>query len=66
MGGPREGPDFQNLHRNKRSITLNLKEADGVAILRKLIEKTDVIVETSSLKEGSPGFDTTINEAKIN
>ncbi|MBI2754652.1 MAG: CoA transferase, partial [Betaproteobacteria bacterium] len=24
MGGPREGPDFQNLHRNKRSITLNL------------------------------------------
>jgi len=24
-GGPREGPDFQNLHRNKRSITLNLK-----------------------------------------
>ena len=45
LGGPREGPDFQNLHRNKRSITLNLKEADGVAILRKLIEKTDVIVE---------------------
>ena len=45
LGGPREGPDFQNLHRNKRSITLNLKEADGVAILKKLIEKTDVIVE---------------------
>ena len=45
LGGPRSGPDFQNLHRNKRSITLNLKEADGVAILKKLIEKTDVIVE---------------------
>ena len=45
LGGPREGPDFQNLHRNKRSITLNLKEADGVAILRKPIEQTDVIVE---------------------
>ena len=45
LGGPRNGPDFQNLHRNKRSITLNLKEADGVAILKKLIEKTDVIVE---------------------
>ena len=45
LGGPREGPDFQNLHRNKRSITLNLKEPDGVAILKKLIEKTDVIVE---------------------
>src|SRR5215213_6298557 len=25
MGGPREGGDFQNLHRNKRSMTLNLK-----------------------------------------
>jgi formyl-CoA transferase len=25
MGGPRHGPDFQNLHRNKRSLTLNLK-----------------------------------------
>ena len=45
LGGPRSGPDFQNLHRNKRSITLNLKDPDGVAILNKLIEKTDVIVE---------------------
>jgi formyl-CoA transferase len=45
LGGPRSGPDFQNLHRNKRSITLNLKDSDGVAILKKLIEKTDVIVE---------------------
>ena len=45
LGGPRSGPDFQNLHRNKRSITLNLKDPDGVAILKKLIEKTDAIVE---------------------
>ena len=45
LGGPRSGPDFQNLHRNKRSITLNLKDPDGVAILKKLIERTDVIVE---------------------
>jgi crotonobetainyl-CoA:carnitine CoA-transferase CaiB-like acyl-CoA transferase len=45
LGGPRSGPDFQNLHRNKRSITLNLKDPDGVAILKKLIKKTDVIVE---------------------
>ncbi|PPR60927.1 MAG: Succinyl-CoA--L-malate CoA-transferase beta subunit [Alphaproteobacteria bacterium MarineAlpha4_Bin2] len=45
LGGRRDGPDFQNLHRNKRSITLNLKEPDGVAILKKLIEKSDVIVE---------------------
>ncbi len=45
LGGPRNGPDFQNLHRNKRSLTLNLKESDGVAILKKLVEKADVIVE---------------------
>ena len=29
-GGPRAGPDFQNLHRNKRSLTLNLKSAEGI------------------------------------
>jgi len=45
MGGPRHGFDFQNLHRNKRAITLNLKEPDGVAVLKKLVAKADVIVE---------------------
>src|SRR3954453_367090 len=45
MGGPRHGPDFQNLHRNKRSITLNLKEPEGKAIFMKLVEKADVVVE---------------------
>jgi len=45
LGGPRHGPDFQNLHRNKRSMTLNLKEPDGVAILQQLIRKADVVVE---------------------
>lgn len=44
-GGPRHGPDFQNLHRNKRSLTLNLKSEEGKAILRRLVEKADVIVE---------------------
>ncbi len=29
MGGPRDGPDFQNLHRNKRSLTLDLKSPKG-------------------------------------
>ena len=36
LGGARHAPDFVNLQRNKRSITLNLKEPDGVAILKKL------------------------------
>ena len=45
MGGPREGPDFQNLHRNKRGMTLNLKHPEGIAILRKLVERADVLVE---------------------
>src|SRR5882757_6575361 len=45
MGGPREGSDFQNLHRNKRSITLNLKSPEGVAVLKKMAAKADVVVE---------------------
>ncbi len=45
MGGPRHGPDFQNLHRNKRSITLNLKETEGKAVFMKLVEKADVVIE---------------------
>ena len=32
-GGPRGGSDFQNLHRNKRSITLNLKVPEGIEVL---------------------------------
>ena len=41
----RHGPDFQNLHRNKRSLTLNLKEPDGLAIFKRLAESADVVVE---------------------
>jgi crotonobetainyl-CoA:carnitine CoA-transferase CaiB-like acyl-CoA transferase len=37
--------DFQNLHRNKRSITLDLKNPKGVEVLKKLVVKADVIVE---------------------
>ncbi|MCK5276854.1 MAG: CoA transferase, partial [Alphaproteobacteria bacterium] len=45
LGGPRGGPDFQNLHRNKRSLSLNLKTPEGIAILKKLVVKADVLVE---------------------
>ena len=43
--GPRQGSDFQNLHRNKRSLTLNLKEARGVEVLKRLVKTADVVVE---------------------
>jgi crotonobetainyl-CoA:carnitine CoA-transferase CaiB-like acyl-CoA transferase len=43
--GSRHGSDFQNLHRNKRSLTLNLKDPDGIAILKRLAERADAIVE---------------------
>jgi crotonobetainyl-CoA:carnitine CoA-transferase CaiB-like acyl-CoA transferase len=45
MGGPRHGPDFQNLHRNKRSLTLNLKSPEGLAIFKRLVRDADVLVE---------------------
>ena len=45
MGGSRHGFDFQNLHRNKQAITLNLKSKEGHAIFMKLAKKADVIVE---------------------
>jgi formyl-CoA transferase len=41
----RHGSDFQNLQRNKRSLTLNLKTPEGLAIFKRLAEKTDVVVE---------------------
>ena len=45
MGGPRGNSDFQNLHRNKRSITLNLKSPQGLAAFKRLVKKADVVVE---------------------
>ena len=44
-GGPRQGPDFQNLHRNKRSMTLDLKSPQGHAALLRMVAKADVVVE---------------------
>jgi len=43
--GPREGSDFQNLHRNKRAITLNLKDPRGVEVLKRLVKTADILVE---------------------
>jgi crotonobetainyl-CoA:carnitine CoA-transferase CaiB-like acyl-CoA transferase len=37
--------DFQNLHRNKRSMTLDLKHPKGVEVLKKLVAKSDILVE---------------------
>ena len=45
FGGPRHGPDFQNLHRNKRSLTLDLKSPDGLAAFKRLADTADIIVE---------------------
>jgi formyl-CoA transferase len=44
-GGPRHGPDFQNLHRNKRAMTLNLKDPRGLDVFKRLAAKADVVVE---------------------
>src|ERR1700742_2201220 len=45
MGGARHAPDFQNLHRNKRSLTLDLKQDEGREILYRLVKDADVVVE---------------------
>ena len=45
LGQPRHDFDFQNLHRNKRSMTLNLKAEDGKKIFLDLVRRADVVVE---------------------
>lgn len=67
--GGQDGSDYQYTHRNKRSITLNLKEPEGIAVLKQLIAKADVVVENfrpdvkfrlgidyKSLKASNPGL----------
>ena len=43
--GGRRGPDEQNLHRNKRGLCIDLKNADGHATFMKLAERADIVVE---------------------
>jgi crotonobetainyl-CoA:carnitine CoA-transferase CaiB-like acyl-CoA transferase len=43
--GGRHGSDFQNIHPNKRSITLNLKTEEGKEVLRRLVRQADVLAE---------------------
>ena len=43
--GGQDGSDYQYTHRNKRSVTLNLKEPEGIAALKRLIATSDVVVE---------------------
>ena len=45
VGGNRMGFDFQNLHRNKRGMTLNLKTPEAHAIFMRLAKDADVVVE---------------------
>jgi crotonobetainyl-CoA:carnitine CoA-transferase CaiB-like acyl-CoA transferase len=45
MGGPRDGPDMQNLHRNKRGMTLNLKLPAARDVLTRLVKTADIVVE---------------------
>lgn len=45
INGARHNPDSQNLHRNKRGMTINLKSPEGHALFMRLAEKADVIIE---------------------
>ena len=45
IAGSRQGPDSQNLHRNKRSLCLNLKSKDGLKVFMDLVKRADVVVE---------------------
>jgi crotonobetainyl-CoA:carnitine CoA-transferase CaiB-like acyl-CoA transferase len=67
--GGQDGSDYQYTHRNKRSITLNLKEPEGIRVLKQLIATADVVVENfrpdvkfrlgidyESLKADNPGL----------
>ncbi len=45
MGGSRHGFDFQNLHRNKKSLTINLKKEEGQVVFKRLVKNADILLE---------------------
>ncbi len=45
IGGSHDGPDSQNLHRNKRGLAINLKTEAGQALFHRLVERADIVVE---------------------
>jgi formyl-CoA transferase len=45
QAGGRTSPDYLNLHRNKRSIVIDLKNPDGQAVLHRMVKAADVVVE---------------------
>ncbi len=52
---------FPSFNRNKRSIALNLKSEEGVALAHKLIEKADVVIENyapGTMERLGCGYDT--------
>lgn len=44
-GGSAQFADYQNTHRNKKSITLNLKTEQGLALFYELVKSADIVVE---------------------
>ena len=60
ISGARHGYDMINLHRNKRSMTLNLKESEGRAAFMRLAEDGRYRGrEFSARREGSSGHSAT-------
>ena len=45
LGAGRNTADWQNLQRNKRSLTLNLKHPQGLSLFMRLVASSDVVVE---------------------
>src|SRR5215475_12123384 len=56
--GTRHGPDFQNLHRNKRSLSLNLKAPGAHDVLMHLVDSADSVSTSTPCTPGTRGWST--------